>query len=104
VDMMGKPVTGNFASPTGFVNYNELAEDAAEKPEPPFRTRAGVRREEPVFSGPKADKAKGTKKKRSLGRRMVMGTVWVAGTAYAVGVLGEYFATGGMDGSGPKGL
>lgn len=105
VDMMGKPVvTGNFASPTGFVNYDEVSEDPASKPEPPFRSNIDVRREEAVFSGPRPGRNKDRKKKRSLGRKMVMGTVWVAGTAYAVGVLGEYFSTGGMSATGPQGL
>ena len=37
IDMMGKPpITGNFASPTGFVNYDNVAEPS-DKPEPPFR-------------------------------------------------------------------
>ncbi|KAK5991473.1 hypothetical protein PT974_09756 [Cladobotryum mycophilum] len=34
------------------------------------------------------------KKKRSLGRKVVMGTVWVGGVAYAVGVLGENLSAG----------
>jgi hypothetical protein len=28
----------------------------------------------------------------------------VAGVSYAVGVVSEYFRTGGMDGMGPRGL
>lgn len=36
IDMMGKsPITGNFASPTGFVNYDNVTE-RADKPAPPF--------------------------------------------------------------------
>lgn len=36
IDMMGKPpITGNFASPTGFVNYDNVTE-RAHKPAPPF--------------------------------------------------------------------
>ena len=104
IDMMGKaPVTGNFASPTGFVNYDPVAEGTAEKPAPPFRSNIDVRKEEPVFSGGQAKK-QGKKSKRSLPRRILVGTVSVAGGMYAVGVLAEYFSTGGLDGLGPKGL
>ncbi|KAF4123083.1 conserved serine-threonine rich protein [Geosmithia morbida] len=35
-------------------------------------------------------------KKRSLGGKVVRGTVYVAGSAYAVGVIAEYFSTGGQ--------
>lgn len=38
IDLMGKPVTGNFASPTGFVNYDTMTEGDDSKPSPPFRT------------------------------------------------------------------
>ncbi|GJN80287.1 conserved serine-threonine rich protein [Purpureocillium lilacinum] len=92
IDMMGKPVTGNFASPTGFVNYDGVAGEGA-KPSPPLS--------EETYTGGRKYRGK---KKRSLGRKVVVGTVWVAGIAYAVGVLGEYFSTGGLDGLGPKGL
>ncbi|PNY23466.1 Uncharacterized protein TCAP_06589, partial [Tolypocladium capitatum] len=95
IDMMGKPVTGNFASPTGFVNYDALAEGEGHKPSPPY-TKAT--REE----GYNDDGLRKGKKKWSFGRKVVVGTVWVAGTAYAAGVLGEHSATGGMEGSRPK--
>ncbi|UNI16850.1 hypothetical protein JDV02_003246 [Purpureocillium takamizusanense] len=88
IDMMGKPVTGNFASPTGFVNYDGVAGEGA-KPSPPST--------EESFTG--RGKYRG-KKKRSLARKVVVGTVWVAGIAYAVGVVGEYVSTG----RGPNGL
>jgi hypothetical protein len=93
VDMMGKPVTGNFASPTGFVNYNSLAEEATDKPAPPFRSNIDVRREEPVFSGPKAGRQ--DSRRASFGRKVVIGTAGMVGTAYAVGVMGQYFVSGG---------
>ncbi|KAF7561926.1 hypothetical protein G7046_g2213 [Stylonectria norvegica] len=89
IDMMGKPVTGNFASPTGFVNYDTL-DDFTPKPDPPFRSNIDVRREEPVFSGQKPSKER---KKRSIGRKLAIGAVGIAGSAYAVGVLGEYSST-----------
>lgn len=95
IDMMGKPpITGNFASPTGFVNYDSL-EEPNPKPEPPFRSNINVRREEPVYSGPKETGVGKEKKKKGLGRRVIIGTAYVAGGAYAVGVMGEYFATRG---------
>lgn len=109
VDMMGKaPVSGNFASPTGFVNYDTIADDDIEKPVPPFRSNIDVRKEEPVFSGYRkansGSSGRSGSRKRSLGRKLVVGAAWIAGTAYAVGVLGEYFSTGGLDGLGPRGL
>ena len=96
IDMMGKPpITGNFASPTGFVNYDSVADTNEPKPEPPFRSGIDVRREEPVYSGPKATGVGKGQKKRGLGKRVILGTAYVAGGAYAVGVMGEYFATTG---------
>ncbi|KAJ6444998.1 conserved serine-threonine rich protein [Purpureocillium lavendulum] len=92
IDMMGKPVTGNFASPTGFVNYDGVAGEGS-KPSPPLGEEA--------YAGGRKYRGK---KKRSLGRKVLVGTVWVAGIAYAVGVMGEYFSTGGLSGLGPKGL
>ncbi|KAL7800270.1 hypothetical protein V8C37DRAFT_11843 [Trichoderma ceciliae] len=87
VDMMGRPVTGNFASPTGFVNYDSL-EDGHRKPAPPFRTGKETQRDESERSGSVAPE----KKKRSFGKKVVMGTVWVGGAAYAVGALAEHLS------------
>lgn len=88
VDMMGQSVTGNFASPTGFVNYDDSLEDYHKKRAPPFRTpdtqRGKTEREGPVAP---------EKKKRSLGKKLVMGTVWVGGAAYAVGAVAEHLST-----------
>lgn len=75
IDMMGRSSPSNFASPTGFVNYES----------PQYR---------PPTHG-QAPEMKVGKKKRSVGRKVVIGTVWVAGTAYAASVVGEYFSTGG---------
>lgn len=99
IDLMGKPVTGNFASPTGFVNYDAAAARDDNKPSPPFRTCGGVAAQEG-----QADKQGRRRGGRRLGRKLVIGTVWVTGIAYAAGVLGEYFATGGADGLGPTGF
>jgi hypothetical protein len=63
IDMMGSapivPNIGNFASPTGYVNYDSytLPDEVKQpkpKPPPPFRSMIDVRREEEVFSGWKA--------------------------------------------------
>ncbi|KAB5577955.1 hypothetical protein GE09DRAFT_1280426 [Coniochaeta sp. 2T2.1] len=119
-----------FASPTGFVNYDDHVSSSpssplssspslspaptstATNPTPAERFVSGidVRREEPVFSGQRNGEEVGTgegkekKKVKSLGKRMVVGAAWVAGVSYALGVLGEYFATGGIDGLGPRGF
>ncbi|KHN98424.1 uncharacterized protein MAM_03548 [Metarhizium album ARSEF 1941] len=74
IDMMGRSAASSFASPTGFVNYES----------PQYRPAT-------AGQGPELKIAK----KRSLGRKVVIGTAWVAGTAYAVSVMGEYFSTGG---------
>ncbi|KAI0010944.1 hypothetical protein F4779DRAFT_260936 [Xylariaceae sp. FL0662B] len=109
IDMMGKPTplpnAASFASPTGFVNYD--IPPVEEPQSPPFRSNIDVRREEPVFSGPKSSTSEGTpkqKKRSRLGKRILLGGVWVAGISYALGVVSEYFMTGGVDGQGPGGL
>lgn len=114
IDMTGRPrvaspASANFASPTGYVKYENLPETEASKlppPPPPDRVAYNInlRREEPVYSGPK-QKIHGEKKQRkSLGHRLLIGGVWVAGISYGLGVVSEYFTTGGMDGLGPQGL
>lgn len=105
IDMTGStprtfpdPATGRFASPTGFVNY-----DFPPATKHRFVSNIDVRREEPVFSGGKT-RSEGGRGKKSLPKRMVVGAAWVAGVSYALGVMGEYFRTGGADGLGPRGL
>ncbi|PFH59913.1 hypothetical protein XA68_11712 [Ophiocordyceps unilateralis] len=88
IDLTGRPVTGNFASPTGFVNYEAR---------PPY-WEAGRTAEA------KTTKEGGRRGKRRLGRKLLVTTAWVAGLAYAASVLGEFFSTGGFDGLGPQGL
>ncbi|KAI1345733.1 hypothetical protein F5Y01DRAFT_299702 [Xylaria sp. FL0043] len=111
IDMMGRsaavPNAAAFVSPTGFVNY-DIPRVEEESPESPFRSNINVRREEPVFSGQKSssrnqEKKKG-KKSRSVGERALIGGAWVAGISYALGVVSEYFLTGGTDGKGPTGF
>ncbi|KAG5934866.1 hypothetical protein E4U53_000589 [Claviceps sorghi] len=76
IDMMGRRSgASNLASPTGHVS----CESAQYRP-----ADAG-----------EAQETKARSKKRSLGRKVVVGTAWVAGTAYAVSVAGEYLSTGG---------
>ncbi|KAG6004079.1 hypothetical protein E4U21_001424 [Claviceps maximensis] len=80
IDMMGsRSGANNFASPTGYVNY-EL---------PQFRACAGQAQEDNL-------EKKKREKKRGLGRKVVLGTAWVAGTAYVVSMAGEYLSTGGQ--------
>ncbi|CAM1503222.1 Fc.00g079980.m01.CDS01 [Cosmosporella sp. VM-42] len=96
IDMMGKPAVGNFASPTGFVNYDML-EESPYKPAPPYRSSEDKNPDESSISKQKPVKEK---KKRRLGRKLALGTVWIAGSAYAVGVMGEYFSTRGFESEG----
>ncbi|KAI0899927.1 hypothetical protein F4806DRAFT_454430 [Annulohypoxylon nitens] len=111
IDLMGKstalPNAAAFVSPTGFVNY-DVPKVEEEPQTTPFRSGIDVRREEPVFSGPKvtkeeAQKEKG-KKKKGVGKRVLLGGAWVAGISYGLGVVSEYFKTGGVDGRGPSGF
>lgn len=114
IDMTGRPrvaspASANFASPTGYVKYENLPETEASKlppPPPPHRVAYNInlRREEPVYSGPKQRNHGEQKQRKSLGHRLLLGGVWVAGISYGLGVVSEYFTTGGMDGLGPQGL
>jgi hypothetical protein len=102
--MQSSPVaaTGNFASPTGFVNH-----DLPGVSEPPFKSNIDVRREEPVFSGKRnwEEDDEGTRQKgRGRAKRVLVGAAWVAAASYAVGVVAEFFKTGGIDGKGPQGF
>ena len=106
--------TGNFASPTGFVNHDAVLPPSAselEQPESPYSGQPSsgekVRREEPVFSGSsrtrwqdhydqgprygaklKSRLRRVTRRKRTL-RRMVWVGVWTASCCYAVGLVTE---------------
>jgi len=109
--------TGNFASPTGFVNHDAvfpppLSEQA---PSPPpvssTQTSGKVRREEDVFSGSsrrrqdedtRQHKPRGGVRKTA--RRVIWVGVWTAGCCYAVGVVVEFFRTGGSNGMGAQGF
>jgi hypothetical protein len=96
--------TGNFASPTGFVNHDAFVTDV------PFKSGIDVRREEPVFSGRKhewvefEDKSesgginagkgeaagKQGRRTKKLGKRLLLAALWVGACSYAVGLAGEY--------------
>lgn len=99
--------TGNFASPTGFVNHDSpLPPDALESEEfeqqPSSQT---VRRREDVFSGPSGNRGANrhstdASKRRSKFRRGARGkktatrmmwvSLWTASCCYAVGAITEY--------------
>ena len=114
--------TGNFASPTGFVNYDSVlpstSADHAETLRPNAqqpRSEERVRRQEAVFSGSsrkewretdkiktkhraagrreQRQKAKG--KFRRAAKRVLWVALWTGGCCYAVGVVAEYLRTGG---------
>lgn len=94
--------TGDFASPTGFVNY-----DIPRGSEPPFKSNIDVRREEPVFSGKRNWEYENENSGRKTGgatKTVLIGAGWLAACSYAIGVVSEYFKTGGVDGQGPKGF
>ncbi|KAH7313191.1 hypothetical protein BKA65DRAFT_154825 [Rhexocercosporidium sp. MPI-PUGE-AT-0058] len=100
--MQSTPITGDFASPTGFVNY-----DLPRGSEAPFKSNIDMRREEPVFSGRRnwEDETEEERPKaKGRGKRLLVGAAWVAACSYAVGVVSEFFRTGGMDGKGPQGF
>lgn len=67
-----------------------------------FNSKIDVRRQEPVFSGSKAawEDEEGTRKSGPSGKRILLGAGWVAACCYAVGVVSEFFTTGGSDGKG----
>ncbi|KAI1122152.1 hypothetical protein F5Y10DRAFT_254740 [Nemania abortiva] len=109
IDLMGRstavPNAAAFVSPTGFVNYDmpRIEDEPAKRADQGIRS---IRREEPVFSGQKSppNHQKSKKPKMKAGKRVIIGGVWVAGLSYALGVVTEYFATGGTDGKGPTGF
>jgi hypothetical protein len=93
--------TGNFASPTGFVNHDLPVSEA------PFKSNIDVRREEPVFSGKsnwQEDSQSTRRQGKGWGKRLLVGGAWLAGCSYAIGVVAEFFRTGGIDGHGPQGF
>lgn len=112
IDMMGRQFLPNAAasraSPTGFINYNDPPPVEPPSFSPYARSPTDARLGEPALSSNVETRAAGQrtkpKKRRSITRRAFIGGLWVAGTSYALGVICEYFATGGLDGRGPTGL
>ena len=111
--------TGNFASPTGFVNHDVVyplpSEDvSSSRHSSGLSSREKVRREEEVFSGSprrqwqSSERAGREGKPGSriwkVGRRVLWVGVWTAGCCYAAGVVSEFFRTGGSTGLGPQGF
>ena len=106
--------TGNFASPTGFVNHDVVfpspfAEESSFPHATSSRTGGRVRREEDVFSGSskrwwdesiRPEKPRGRVGK--VAKRVFWVGAWTAGCFYAVGVVAEFFRTGGADGLGAQ--
>jgi hypothetical protein len=88
-----------FASPTGFVNYDlPPASTVASR----VQAESAVHHEEPAIGGQKVGEDKPTKKR--VTKRVAVGAAWLAGVSYSLGVVSEYFKTGGSDGTGPKGF
>lgn len=107
IDMTGSPrhissASPNFGTPNGFTTFGPVS-DLTTPQQARFQSNIEVRRTEPVFSGPK-DESRSKGKKSGMGKRLIVGATWVAGVSYALGVVGEYFTTGGIDGKGPTGF
>ena len=103
--MRSSPIaaTGNFASPTGFVNH-DLPDDSDHQH---FKSNIDVRRVEDVFSGKPNwtdDSEAPQGRKAGRGKKMLIGAAWLGGLSYSLGVVAEYFKTGGSDGTGPQGF
>ncbi|KAL1843200.1 hypothetical protein VTJ49DRAFT_2751 [Mycothermus thermophilus] len=107
IDMTGEPRADGysvkalrFSSPTGFVNYYDLPL--------PAEARTGGRHKvweaEQQKDGETVDGKESTKKRTSLPRKVALGTASLAGAVYSIGVVSEYFRSGGVDGKGPKGF
>lgn len=109
IDLMGRstavPNAAAFVSPTGFVNY-DMPRVEEEPAEAARRPNVGVRDEAVPIGQTSSSQKQGSKKKKrmNVAGRVIVGGAWVAGISYALGVLGEYFITGGADGKGPTGF
>ncbi|KAL9613612.1 MAG: hypothetical protein Q9167_001839 [Letrouitia subvulpina] len=104
----GTTTTGNFASPTGFVNHDSVLPPSEFESEDFGQRINKVRRKEPVFSGSSRghwqekqgsqlrDKTrrKGrwrrAARRRKTAKRMIWMGLWTAGCCYAVGVVTEF--------------
>lgn len=115
-------VTGNFASPTGFVNHDLPTTEPSTKPESTttrdteqdFESRGfseqdfeDLRQYGRFYARNERDYERAERKRQARKRkvkRVLVISSGMAGVAYVVGVVGEYFKTGGIDGSGPTGF
>ncbi|KAK7217403.1 hypothetical protein V2G26_005406 [Clonostachys chloroleuca] len=86
IDMMGRSVTGNFASPTGFVNYDTVFEPVSKNPTSTHQAEPNTYQEE---TKTRKQEERGNRKKRGIGKRAIVGVVWIAGVSYAVGAVAE---------------
>ncbi|KAL2019865.1 hypothetical protein VTK56DRAFT_9127 [Thermocarpiscus australiensis] len=108
IDMTGERrdytvAAGRFASPTGFVNYDLPPPSVAHTDMPPrHESETNARYEQSDSRGEKSEWDK--KEKRSLPKRVAVGAAWLAGISYSLGVVSEYFKTGGSDDKGSKGF
>lgn len=118
IDMTGsqpfvwEPASAKFASPTGYVRYEP--EPVVDCRPPPPRTQQQQQRKPATSSdGPSPSAAPGARpadepsqrrQPARLAKRMVVGATWIAGVWYGLGVVGEYFKSGGADGKGPTRL
>lgn len=98
-----RPATGNFASPTGFVNHDL----------PEYHIKSGeAGHDGHTYGGSGSswkdqewhDRAARRQKGKKKVKRLLIGAAWVGGLSYAVGVVAEFFRTGGTEGKGVVGL
>ncbi|KAL5348395.1 hypothetical protein ACLOAV_006878 [Pseudogymnoascus australis] len=99
-----RPATGNFASPTGFVNHD--------LPEYHIKSGTETGQDGHNYDGSGSswkdqewhDRAARRQKGKKKVKRLLIGAVWVGGLSYAVGVVAEFFRSGGTEGKGPVGI
>ncbi|KAL2760230.1 hypothetical protein ACRALDRAFT_2024257 [Sodiomyces alcalophilus JCM 7366] len=116
IDLMGRqPVTPRpfSASPTGYVGYDADTAEVAHRPPPPFRSQTETRPETGTVDkstgstgsteskgSARTDSGGKPPKAKRRGKKIVLGALGVGGLSYSVGLLGEYFRTGGAEGTG----
>ena len=115
------PTPSNVTQDAVFSPVLSTSPSGSSAPSPPSRlappnSTDKVRREEAVFSGSQqyhwnkhrhdgAKRHKSSKGRvRRAAKRVLWVGVWTAGCCYAVGVVAEYFRTGGASGLGPQGF
>ncbi|KAJ2898791.1 hypothetical protein MKZ38_003661 [Zalerion maritima] len=102
IDMMGRgavPNLGNFASPTGFVNYDyPIEEDDASSNANRASAEENSKRSSSNASSQSTESTSEQSprpRKRGIAERTATGAAWLAGTAYGVGVVSEFVKRGG---------